>query len=103
MHTSREERERAGLFCFVLQPFKHTFPPTHPFSGDSYTRRRRSSYAYQLIGQPAYVCFSFVLPPFASHVMGVGVGGGFRCLLTLNGGAFGMHASGSGGQVRGTL
>ena len=76
MHTSREERERAGLFCFVLQPFKHILPPTHPVSGDSYTRRRRSSYAYQRIGQPACVCFSFVLPPFASHVMGGWGGGG---------------------------
>ena len=77
MHTSREERERAGLFCFVLQPFTsyRLGEWGGRCAGDSYTRRRRSSYAYQRIGQPACVCFSFVLPPFASHVLGGGGGG----------------------------
>ena len=59
MHTSREERELAGLFYFELQPFT-----SHRLggwggrcAGDSYTWRWRSSYAYQQIGQPACVFF----------------------------------------------
>ena len=76
MHTSREERERAGLFCFVLQPFT-----SHRLgewggrcAGDSYTRRRRSSYAYQRIGQPACVLFFFRAPAVCLSRTGGGSG-----------------------------
>ena len=58
MHTSREERERAGLFHFVLQA-----SASHELDGlgercaeSSYSQRRRSLYARQRIEQSVCVC-----------------------------------------------
>ena len=58
MHTSREERERAGLFHFVLQA-----SASHELDGSggrcaesSYSQRRHSLYARQRIEQSVCAC-----------------------------------------------
>ena len=91
--------------CFVSCYSHSSTPSPHPPSLWGFLHSAAALFVCIPADRTASVCLFFFRAPAVclSRNGWVGGGGGFRCLLTLNGGAFGMHASGSGGQVRGTL